>query len=119
MLIYLFDFFPYRSQVFGSQQPAVSQPGSAFGGGSTPANNQNGSGGGGSVFGGGGGGLFSGLGGKPSAENANKNVFGTGTFGTPSGQQNTGMSYENRTFYDTLVFTVRVQRTFNNITITI
>ena len=33
-----------------------------------------------SLFGGGGG-LFGGLGGKPSAENANKNVFG-GTFNT-------------------------------------
>ena len=32
--------------------------------------------------GGGGGGFFSGLGGKPSAENANKNVFGSTTFGT-------------------------------------
>ena len=34
--------------------------------------------------------LFGGLGGKPSAENANKNVFGTTAFGggTPSGRSN-------------------------------
>ncbi|XP_048244859.1 nuclear pore complex protein Nup214-like isoform X2 [Haliotis rufescens] len=43
------------------------------------------------VFGGGGGGLFGGLGGKPSADKANKNVFGGGTFGTTDNTQNTGL----------------------------
>ena len=58
---------PYRfSGVFG--QPAA---GAVFGQTSTPSS------GGGFGGGGGGGGMFSGLGGKPSAENVNKNVFGT------------------------------------------
>ena len=51
------------SVVFG--QPAT---GGVFGQTSTPSS--------GGAFAGGGGGMFSGLGGKPSAENANKNVFG-------------------------------------------
>ncbi|XP_067662377.1 nuclear pore complex protein Nup214-like isoform X2 [Haliotis asinina] len=46
----------------------------------------------GSLFGGGGGGgLFGGLGGKPSADKANKNVFGGGTFGTSDNTQNSGL----------------------------
>lgn len=40
-----------------------------------------------SMFGGGGSGGLFGLGGKPSAENANKNVFGSG-FGSGSTDQN-------------------------------
>lgn len=58
-----------------------STPGGLFGQTSSPSSGGVfGSGGGGG--GGGGGGLFGGLGGKPSAENVNKNVFGTTqTFG--------------------------------------
>ena len=50
------------------------------------------SGGGSGLFGGGGG-LFGGLGGKPSAENANKNVFG-GTFGGGQAAPVSGEFYE-------------------------
>ena len=63
---------------------------SSFGGGTgtTPAAGVSSGGFGGGGGGGGEGGLFSGLGGKPSEEKANTNVFGQASFGqatTPQG----------------------------------
>ncbi|XP_048774745.2 nuclear pore complex protein Nup214-like [Ostrea edulis] len=63
--------------MFGQSTSSIGS--SPFGGfGNTPSAQSSGG-----MFGGGGGGMFSGLGGKPSEDKANTNVFGTATFGSP------------------------------------
>lgn len=57
--------------MFGQSTQTTTASGGLFGGGAASAS---------SATGGSGTGFFSGLGGKPSAENANKNVFGSTTF---------------------------------------
>ncbi|XP_041368937.1 nuclear pore complex protein Nup214-like isoform X2 [Gigantopelta aegis] len=84
------------SSVFGAQPAfgsfAVSSPGQGFGTSVSAVTE-------GSVFGGGGGGLFGGLGGKPSAEKANTNVFGGNqTFGAAGESQSSLFGKNTQTF---------------------